>query len=158
MDWNYSKKSGKLCYEWWLVYWIFSTIVRARQGDPISAYLFIIVLEILFIMIRSNPNIKGLKLCNFEYKLTAFADDTTFFCSDLNSAKLIIDNFGIFSKYSDLITNTDKCEICGIGVKRGEKIALCGMKYVNLLTDSIKILGIHYSYNSEIVNIIIFLM
>ena len=29
----------------------------ARQGDPIAAYLFIIVLEIFFIMIRSNKDI-----------------------------------------------------------------------------------------------------
>ena len=29
-------------------------------------------------------------------------------------------------------------------------IALCGMKSVNLLTDSVKILGVHFSYNEEI--------
>ena len=29
----------------------------ARQGDPIAAYFFIIVLEIFFIMLRSNKNI-----------------------------------------------------------------------------------------------------
>ena len=33
----------------------------ARQGDPIAAYLFIIVLEVFFILVRSNPNIKNLK-------------------------------------------------------------------------------------------------
>ena len=56
----------------------FNLLRGARQGDPISAYLFVIVLEIFFIMIRKNPNIKGLNILNFEYKLTAFADDTTF--------------------------------------------------------------------------------
>ena len=29
------------------------------QGDPISAYHFILVMEILFIQIRSNENIHG---------------------------------------------------------------------------------------------------
>ena len=33
-----------------------------RQGDPISAYLFILVLEILFIIIKTNPNITGLEI------------------------------------------------------------------------------------------------
>ena len=104
-------------------------------------------------MIRKNHNIKGISICNFEYKLTAFADDTTFFCSDLNSAKIIIETFNNFSRYSGLKVNTDKCEICGIGVKRGDVIALCGMKCVDLENDSIKILGVYYSYNDEIVKI-----
>jgi len=129
----------------------FQLLRGARQGDPISAYLFVIVLEIFFIMVRGNNNIKGLNVCNFEFKLTAFADDTTFFCADHNSVKLITEVFKEFPRYSGLAANTDKCEICGIiGVKRGEYIALCGMKCVDLTTDSIRILGVHFSYNDEI--------
>ena len=48
-----------------------------RQADPISAYLFILVMEVLFIQIRSNKNIKGLKIFDYEFKLTSFADDVT---------------------------------------------------------------------------------
>ena len=50
----------------------------ARQGDPIAAFFFIIVVEVFFIMIRSNVNIK-LHILNFDFLLTAYADDTTFF-------------------------------------------------------------------------------
>ena len=35
---------------------------RTRQGDPLSAYLFILALKIMFIQIRNNDQIKGLKL------------------------------------------------------------------------------------------------
>ena len=34
----------------------------ARQGDPISGYLFILALEILFLLIKENPRIKGLNI------------------------------------------------------------------------------------------------
>ena len=32
----------------------------ACQADPLSAYLFIIALEVLFVFIKSNENIKGI--------------------------------------------------------------------------------------------------
>ena len=50
-----------------------------KQGDPLSAYLFFLVLEIPFIKIKSNPNIKSLNVCNNDFLYTAYADDTTFF-------------------------------------------------------------------------------
>ena len=68
----------------------------ARQGDPIAAYLFIIVLEIFFIMIRSNTSIKPLRILDFSYLLSAYADDTTFFVSDLDSVAAILSPLIVF--------------------------------------------------------------
>ena len=82
--------------------------------------------------------------------LSAYADDTTFFVSDLNSILEIIKLFDEFSKFSGLKLNRSKCEVCGIGVKKGEVTALCGFKNVDLTTDSVKILGVHFSYNKDI--------
>ena len=39
----------------------------SRQGDPISAYLFIIVMEVFFTMVRNNDNINGLDILGFNY-------------------------------------------------------------------------------------------
>ena len=50
-----------------------------RQGGPLSAYLSIPVLEIAFIKIKRNPNIKSLNVCNNDFLHTVYADDTTFF-------------------------------------------------------------------------------
>ena len=47
------------------------------QGDPISVYLFVLVLEAVSCVIKSNKNIKGLNIFNHEVLYTAYADDTT---------------------------------------------------------------------------------
>ena len=113
----------------------------SRQGDPISAYLFIIVMEIFFTMVRNNPNIKGLDILGFVYLLTSYADDATFFPKDTKSVHEIFNTFNLFSKYSGLKANISKCEIAGIGVKNGAQLALLGLKNIDLNNDSIKILG-----------------
>ena len=48
----------------------------ARQGYPISAYLFIVISEIFFIFVKDNPKVKGLNIFKHEFFYTAFADDT----------------------------------------------------------------------------------
>ena len=124
----------------------------ARQGDPIAAYLFIIALEIFFICVRSRQDIQKIKVFGTEFLLTAYADDTTFFVSDLASAKKIFDTFEMFSNFSGLKMNKSTCEICGIGILKGVETALCNIKNVNLETDSIKVLGVHFTYNKNIHN------
>ena len=50
-----------------------------RQGDPISEYLFILDLEIVFLYIEENKNIKGLNIFNNLFLQSAYADDTICF-------------------------------------------------------------------------------
>ena len=122
----------------------------ARQGDPIAAYLFIIVLEIFFIMIRSNKSIKPLRILDFEYLLSAYADDTTFFVSDLDSINAIFATFDKFSLFSGMKINMSKCELAGIGVKRSVLTALSGVRNILLLNDCIRVLGVNFTYDSKL--------
>ena len=48
----------------------------ARQGDPISAYLLVLALEIFFTLIKTNYNIQGIEIFNHEFLYTAYAGDT----------------------------------------------------------------------------------
>ena len=94
----------------------FSCERGTRQGDPLSAYLFISVLEILFIQVRSNQNISGLEIFGHEVKLTAFADDATYFISDIDSVKELTRLFKEFENFCSLKINYEKTEIFGMGV------------------------------------------
>ena len=107
----------------------------------LSAYFLIIVMEIFFIMVRSNPNIEGIKILNFLYTLTSYADDTTFFLKNEKSAQQVYATFSEFSNYSGLNINRSKCEFAGIGVKRGVQTALPGVNNIDLKSAAIKILG-----------------
>ena len=63
----------------------------AGQGDPIAAYLFILTLEIFFIMLREDQNISKLNIFGYDFLLSAYADDTTFFVQDIKSISVIFD-------------------------------------------------------------------
>ena len=55
-----------------------------------------------------------------------------------------------FSNFSGLKPNKTKCEIVAIGVLSGIQVALCGIKCVNLNNETVKILGVHFSYNKNL--------
>ena len=74
-----------------------------RQCDPFSAYLFALAIEVLFIMIRENVDIKGLNLFGTEVKLTACADDTTIFLRNLSSLKVLLQTF---EKFESVVSKT----------------------------------------------------
>ena len=59
-----------------------------RQGDLLSAYLFIICVEIL--LFRDSNKIIGMTINDHETKFLAFADDANFLVSNIKSFELIV--------------------------------------------------------------------
>ena len=59
-----------------------------RQGDPLSPYLFLLVVEVLANAIRQDKHIKGISFAGKEIKQLQYADDTNGVVSDLNSERL----------------------------------------------------------------------
>ena len=109
-----------------------------------------LVLEIFFILVKNNPKVKGLNIFKHEFLYTAYADNTTFFLKDKNSIIELMSELNTFSKISGLKPNKTKCEIVGIGLLNRVQVALYGMKCVNLNNETVKILGVHFSYNKNL--------
>ena len=79
-----------------------------RQGDPLSPYLFIIVLEVLAISIRENDDVT-------DIKLEIFADDLTVFLRSNRSLKYFLDVTLKFRYCAGLIVNFAKTEMLILG-------------------------------------------
>ena len=60
----------------------FSHWEGVRQGDPLSPYLFILVLERLSAAIKNDPEITGVKINDSEYLLSQNADDSSLILDD----------------------------------------------------------------------------
>ena len=103
-----------------------------QQGDPISAFLFILALEVSFALIKTNNKIECLDIYGHNSLYTTYTDNSSFF---FKNKKSVIENFKIldeFSLFSGLKPNKKKCEVASVGVKKEVKVALCGMKNINL--------------------------
>ena len=87
------------------------------QGDPISAYLFILSLEFLFINLRNNKTIKKTILSNGKQVFDmSYADDLTLVIPrDKTTTHTILDTLKTFKTLSGLEVNIKKTVCINIG-------------------------------------------
>ena len=64
-----------------------------------SAYLFSLVLETVFEVIKSNQNIDKLRIFEHEFSYAAYADDTTFLVKNQKSVIEILYILTAFQKF-----------------------------------------------------------
>ena len=87
----------------------------ASDKRTLSSYLFIIVLEILAISIRSNESVEGITADGEEIKLQPFADDLTAFLRNDTSLGNFLSLVDDFRGCSGLKINFDKTETMLLG-------------------------------------------
>ena len=132
-----------------------------RQGDSLSPYLFILCAEILSILLRNNPKIKGIRIQGTEYIVSQYADDTSLTLdgsqeSLLNTMKVL----KFYGNISGLNVNTDKTKVIWFGSMKNSQTIICpeynlvwenaiftvlGIKFTTDLPNMIKI-----NYDSKI--------
>ena len=123
-----------------------------RQGDLLSACLFVLALEVLFLQVRSSDNIEGISINEFILKLTSYADDAYYFIKNIQSLPGLFQIFRVFEEFSSLKINPEKCEACWIGSAKHRTETLLNCKWISLCTGSIKVLGNYISYNRNLAN------
>ena len=119
-----------------------------RQGDPLSSYLFIIVLEILNTSIRSNKNIQGIMVDGEEIKVQIFADDLTAFLLNDISILRFLKLLELFGECPGLNFNRDKSEIMLLGNSRNLSLDLNLLNGIKI-KKALKILGIYFTYDNR---------
>lgn len=117
-----------------------------RQGFPISALLFILVVESLALNIRNDNQIEGITILDKEMSISQMADDTSLF---LRNSKSIENTFKLlehFHRCAGLKLNKAKTEVIPLGRLNSVDLTQLGQKIVN---EPIKVLGIWISKHGQ---------
>ena len=79
------------------------------QGDVVSPYIFLLMVEILLIKITKTKNIIGVNYAKYEDRASGFADDCTFFIErSENNLRKTVNILNLFWEISGLKCNISK--------------------------------------------------
>ena len=119
------------------------------QGNPISSFGFITMLEALAIMMRSNQKIEGIRLGKLRLLLNMFADDLTIVIQNKRAEWLSVkETLDKFQLISGLKINYDKSTVYRVlssKTSRAQDFSLNKLKW----TDKFTTLGIVIARNDQ---------
>ena len=118
-----------------------------RQGCPLSAFLFLLVVELLANRIRASNKIKGIKLQNGVLKVSQMADDATIFLSSIDEVTPLLAVLETFAMCSGLKTNVEKTKVYPINNIDKTKNIMPGL---NLEHGPIRLLGLTITCNQKV--------
>ena len=104
------------------------------------------------IQIRENADVKGIIIDETEIKILAYADDGSFFVTDIHSLQIVFFICNQFREFSSLKLNLEKSEACWTGKAKGREDKPIDCNWINFYNDKIRILGVYNSYNNDLEN------
>ena len=117
----------------------FTTERGIRQGCPISALLFLLVVEALADKVRSSDKIQGIDIEGENITISQLADDTTLFLKDTMSIQCALKMLCHFENCAGLKLNKEKSEVIVLGTSIPIRDYICGLK---ITRKPIKTLGV----------------
>ena len=99
---------------------------------------------------RNNDQVEGIKINDFEIKLSAHADDTYFFALDIRSLLAVLDTCKTFQKFSSFKLNLKKCQACWIGAPEDKSNTPVNSNWININRHKVITLGAFNSYNCSL--------
>ena len=121
------------------------------QGNLVTPYLFIIVIELLATKLRQNDSIKGLKVNGEEFLLTLFADDLgLLFQSDQKVWEEMVMVLNDFQVNTGTRINYNKMVIYRLGTARKANTKFYSHHKLIWLDEPIKILGVILTHNKDL--------
>ena len=111
-----------------------------RQGCPLSALLYVLVIEVLAIQLRINPNIVGFTIEGEKIISTHYMDDATIIIKQNRCFKEVIKDLQDYEDASGAKVNYSKTKGLWVGNWKGRRVPPINIKWTS---KNVKNLGIY---------------
>ena len=120
------------------------------QGNPISSFTFVIIIEILVINLRSSTSIDSIEIKGIKYLLSQFADDLDLFMkTNSHSLREVLHIITEFGKISGMKINLDKTTLYRIGSCINSNAKFYSQLKIRWSTKPLNILGVFLSNDQD---------
>ena len=113
-----------------------------RQGCPLSALLYVLVIEVLAIQLRTNPNIVGFQIEGEKIVSAHYMDDSTIIITQNRCFKEVIKELDLYQSASEAKINYKKTKGLWAGSWKGRRIS--PIKNITWTSADVKNLGIYF--------------
>ena len=113
-----------------------------RQGCPLSALLYVLVIEVLAIQLRNNPNIVGFRIEGEKIVSAHYMDDSTIIITQNRCFKEVIKELELYQLASEAKINYQKTKGLWAGSWKGRRTS--PIPNITWTSSDVKNLGIYF--------------
>ena len=104
----------------------------------------------MLFQVRSNEQIEGIKINDFEVKLSAYTDATYFFALDIRPLLAVLNTCKTFQEFSSFKINLEKCQACWIGAAKDKSDTPINCNWININHHNAVTIGVFNSYKCSL--------